>query len=49
MRPAAEFKKAWLALTEEDRTSMKKDCADATIATQHSDFCKMTKDVDGAN
>jgi hypothetical protein len=49
MRSGDEFKKAWLALTEDDRASMKKDCDDATIAAKHSDFCKMRKDVDGAN
>ncbi|WP_336619408.1 hypothetical protein [Mesorhizobium sp. WSM4935] len=49
MRSGDEFKKAWLALSEEDRTSIKKDCGDDTIAKQHDNFCKMTKELGGAN
>ena len=49
MRSGDEFKKAWLALTEDDRASMKKDCGDETIAKSHDNFCKMTKELGGAN
>ncbi|AZO08698.1 MULTISPECIES: hypothetical protein [unclassified Mesorhizobium] len=49
MKSEADFKTAWMALTEEDRTSMKKDCGDEAIAKQHDDFCKMTKQLGGAN
>ncbi|MBN9547758.1 MAG: hypothetical protein J0H31_02455 [Alphaproteobacteria bacterium] len=49
MRSGDEFKKAWLAMTEEDRTSIKKDCSDEAIAKQHDNFCKMTKELGGAN
>ena len=49
MRSGDEFKKAWLAMTEEDRASIKKDCGDDAIAKQHDNFCKMTKELGGAN
>ncbi|RWB77142.1 MAG: hypothetical protein EOQ50_09510 [Mesorhizobium sp.] len=49
MRSGDEFKKAWLAMSEEDRTSIKKDCSDEAIAKQHDNFCKMTKELGGAN
>ncbi|MDG4895184.1 MULTISPECIES: hypothetical protein [unclassified Mesorhizobium] len=49
MRSGDEFKKAWLAMSEEDRTSIKKDCGDEAIAKQHDNFCKMTKELGGAN
>ncbi|MDX8442224.1 hypothetical protein [Mesorhizobium australafricanum] len=49
MRSGDEFKKAWMAMSEEDRTSIKKDCGDNAIAKQHDDFCKMTKELGGAN
>ena len=49
MRSGDEFKKAWMALTDEDRASMKKDCADETIAKSHDEFCKATRDLAGAN
>lgn len=49
MKSGDEFKKAWLAMTEEDRTSIKKDCSDAAIAKEHDNFCKMTKELGGAN
>ncbi|TPI40912.1 hypothetical protein FJW07_06475 [Mesorhizobium sp. B3-1-9] len=49
MRSGDEFKKAWMALTEEDRASMKKDCADETIAKSHDEFCKATRDLAGNN
>ncbi|TGT70972.1 hypothetical protein EN802_21990 [bacterium M00.F.Ca.ET.159.01.1.1] len=49
MKSGDEFKKAWLAMTEEDRASIKKDCGDKAIAKQHDDFCKMTMKLGGAN
>jgi len=49
MRSGDQFKKAWMALTEDDRASMKKDCGDETIAKSHDNFCKMTKELGGAN
>lgn len=49
MRSGDEFKKAWMALSEDDRASIKKDCGDDTIAKQHDNFCKMTKELGGAN
>ena len=49
MRSGDEFKKAWMAMTDEDRASIKKDCSDETIAKAHDNFCKMTKELGGAN
>ncbi|UVK37805.1 hypothetical protein LHFGNBLO_004896 [Mesorhizobium sp. AR10] len=49
MKPAEEFKAAWMALTEEDRAGMTKECGDEAIAKEHDDFCKMTKELGGAN
>jgi len=49
MKSGDEFKKAWMAMTEEDRASMKKECGDETIAKAHDNFCKMTKELGGAN
>ena len=45
MKPAEEFKVAWLAMKENDRAGIMKDCGDKTIAKSHSNFCKMTKQV----
>ncbi|MDX8534330.1 hypothetical protein RFM41_24710 [Mesorhizobium sp. VK25A] len=49
MKSGDEFKKAWMAMTAEDRASMKKDCGDKAIAKAHDNFCKMTKELGGAN
>jgi hypothetical protein len=49
MRSDAEFKTAWMAMTEEDRAGMMKECGDEAIAKQHDNFCKMTKQLGGAN
>lgn len=49
MRSSGEFKKAWMAMNDVDRASMKKDCGDNVIAKSHDNFCKMTKELGGAN
>ncbi|MFA6155366.1 hypothetical protein [Mesorhizobium sp.] len=49
MRSDDEFKKAWLALTEDDRTAMTKDCGDSVIGKSHDNFCAKTKQLGGAN
>ena len=49
MKSDDEFKKAWMALTEDDRTSMKKDCGDNVIGKSHDNFCAKTKQLGGAN
>jgi len=49
MRPAEEFKAAWMAMKEEDRATMMKECGDEAIAKAHDNFCKMTKQLGGAN
>ena len=49
MKSEAEFKVAWMAMKEEDRASMMKECGDEAIAKAHDNFCKMTKQLGGAN
>ncbi|MFK0690844.1 hypothetical protein ACFX5Q_21970 [Mesorhizobium sp. IMUNJ 23033] len=49
MKPEADFKAAWMAMSEEDRTSMSKECSDEGTAKEHNDFCAMTKKLGGAN
>jgi len=41
MKSEAEAKAAWAAMSQEDRDAIMKDCADATIAKAHENFCKM--------
>lgn len=41
MKSEAETKAAWAAMSQEDRDAIMKDCADATIAKAHENFCKM--------
>ena len=41
MKSEAEVKAAWAAMSQEDRDAIMKDCADATIAKAHENFCKM--------
>jgi len=49
MKSEKEFKAAWMAMKEEDRAGMTKECGDKAIAKSHDDFCKMTKQLGGAN
>jgi hypothetical protein len=42
MKSETELKAAWLAMNQEDRDAMMKDCADAAIAKAHAEFCTMT-------
>ncbi|MFD1986487.1 hypothetical protein ACFSOZ_29035 [Mesorhizobium newzealandense] len=49
MKSDAEFKTAWMAMKEEDRAGMMKECGDEAIAKSHDNFCKMTKQLGGAN
>ena len=49
MKSEAEFKAAWMAMKEEDRAGMMKECGDEAIAKSHDNFCKMTKQLAGAN
>ena len=49
MKSKAAFKATWTAMSEEDRTDMWKECSDQVIAKQHNDFCKLTKQLGGAN
>ncbi|WP_256754049.1 hypothetical protein [Mesorhizobium sp. Mes31] len=49
MKSEAEFKAAWMAMKEEDRAGMMKECGDEAIAKSHDNFCKMTKQLGGAN
>ena len=49
MKSEKEFKAAWMAMKEEDRAGMMKECGDNAIAKSHDNFCKMTKQLGGAN
>jgi hypothetical protein len=49
MKSEKEFKAAWMAMKEEDRAGMMKECSDKAIAKSHDNFCKMTKQLGGAN
>ncbi|MET2825914.1 hypothetical protein [Mesorhizobium shangrilense] len=49
MRSDKEFKAAWMAMKEEDRASMLKDCGDNVIGKSHDNFCAKTKQLGGAN
>lgn len=49
MKSDTDFKAAWMAMSEEDRAGMMKECGDEAIAKQHDNFCKMTKQLGGAN
>jgi len=49
MKSEADFKAAWMAMKEEDRAGMMKECGDEAIAKAHDNFCKMTKQLGGAN
>jgi len=49
MKSADEFKAAWMAMKEEDRAGIMKECGDEAIAKEHDNFCKMTKQIGGAN
>ena len=49
MKSEAEFKTVWMAMKEEDRAGMTNECGDEAIAKLHDNFCKMTKQLGGAN
>jgi hypothetical protein len=49
MKSEKEFKVAWMAMKEEDRAGMTKECGDKAIAKSHDNYCKMTKQLGGAN
>ncbi|GLQ78773.1 hypothetical protein GCM10007881_22890 [Mesorhizobium huakuii] len=49
MKSEKEFKVAWMAMKDEDRAGMMKECGDKAIAKSHDNFCKMTKQLGGAN
>jgi hypothetical protein len=49
MKSDADFKTAWMTMSEEDRAGMMKECGDEAIAKANDDFCKMTKQLGGAN
>ncbi|UVK46729.1 hypothetical protein BPNPMPFG_002434 [Mesorhizobium sp. AR07] len=49
MKSEKEIKAAWMAMSKDDQASMMKECSDAAIAKAHDNFCKMTKQLGGAN
>jgi hypothetical protein len=48
MKSDEEFKSAWLAMKQEDRQKMSKEC-DSDTQKLHNDFCEKTKQLGGAN
>lgn len=48
MKSDEEFKAAWMAMTQEDREKVSKEC-DTDSEKLHNDFCEMTKQLGGAN
>ena len=48
MKSDEEFKAAWMAMKEEDRAKMSKEC-DTDTEKLHNDFCAKTKQLGGAN
>lgn len=53
MKPAEDFKAAWMAMTDEDRNNITTVCADeaknATAANTHPEFCSNVKALGGDN
>jgi hypothetical protein len=49
MKSDKEVKAAWMAMSKDDQAAMMKECSDAAISKAHDNFCKMTKQLDGAN
>ena len=49
LKSEADFRIAWMAMKDEDRAGMMKECGDEAIAKNHDNFCKMTKQLGGAN
>ena len=49
MKSEMEFKVAWLAMKDDDRAGIMKECGDEAIAKSHDNFCKMPKQLGGAN
>ncbi|MHA6646255.1 hypothetical protein [Mesorhizobium sp. A623] len=48
MKSDEEFKAAWMAMKQEDREKMSKEC-DTDTEKLHNDFCAKTKQLGGAN
>jgi len=49
MKSEADFKTVWMSMSKEDQAMMMKECSDEAIAKVHDNFCKMTKQLGGAN
>jgi hypothetical protein len=41
MKSEADTKAAWMAMTQDDRDAVMKECADEAVAKSHADICKM--------
>jgi hypothetical protein len=49
LKRPADFNAAWIAMKDEDRAGMMKECSDEATAAAHDDFCNMTNQLGGAN
>ena len=49
LKSQADFRSSCMAMNDEDRAGMMKECGDEAIAKNHDNFCKMTKQLGGAN
>jgi hypothetical protein len=49
MRTDDEFKAAWMAMAQEDRDAITKECGDDVTGKPHDNFCSKTKQLGGAN
>ncbi len=48
LKSEEEFRTSWMALTDEDRDQITREC-DTDAEKLHNDFCAMTKKLGGAN
>lgn len=49
MKPAAEFKAAWDAMSKDKQDAMMKECQDAAMSKAHAEFCGNLNTLGGAN
>jgi hypothetical protein len=49
MKPKAEFKKAWQAMSKEKQGAMMKECQDAAMSKPHAEFCVELYGLRGSN
>ncbi|MBZ9662829.1 hypothetical protein LB523_27650 [Mesorhizobium sp. ESP-6-4] len=49
MKPKAEFKAAWDAMSKDKQGAMMKECQDAAMSKPHAEFCANLQALGGAN